>query len=101
MGARKSQLDFNQKDLYLSGAREMMTKELFEKRIIPEWRLKKQEKEVRKEQMSRKVIATKKRTAYREESRDKSGKEKGTGTKSSVVKLSAKEKGDQKEKPKA
>ena len=99
--ARKSQLDFNQKDLYLSGAREMMTKELFEKRIIPEWRLKKQEKEVRKEQMSRKVIATEKRTAYREESRDKSGKEKGTGIKSSVVKLSAKEKGDQKEKPKA
>ena len=51
--------------------------------------------------MSRKVIVTEKRTAYREESRDKSGKEKGTGIKSSVVKLSAKEKGDQKEKPKA
>ena len=44
--ARRSSLNFNQKDLDLAGAREMMTQELLEGRINPEWRMANWVKEV-------------------------------------------------------
>ncbi len=47
--ARRSSLNFNQKDLDLAGARERMTQELLEGRINPDWRMVNWVKEVGRE----------------------------------------------------
>ena len=51
--ARKSSLNFSQRDLYLACARERMTQELLEGRINPDWRMVNWVKEVRKNQENR------------------------------------------------
>ena len=48
--ARRSSLNFSQKDLNLAGARERMTQELLEGRINPDWRMVNWVKEVWKNQ---------------------------------------------------
>merc|ERR1712055_863662 len=50
---RKSSMNFSQRDLDLACARERMTQELLEGRIIPDWRMLNWVKEVRKNQENR------------------------------------------------
>merc|ERR1739838_1007219 len=52
--ARRSTLNFSQKDLYLADARERMTQELLEGRINPDWRMVNWVKEVWKNQKNNK-----------------------------------------------
>ena len=101
--ARRSSLNFSQKDLDLACARERMTQELLEGRIIPEWRMVNWVNEVWKNQNNRNENKEKgKGITCTVEKQYHCGKQKENGIKSSVEKSRAsKKESSQKERPKA
>ena len=101
--ARRSPLNFSQKDLDLACARERMTQELLEGRINPDWRMVNWVKEVWKNQKNRNENKGKENGITRTvEKQYHCGKQKENGIRSSAGKLGAKKKdSSQKETPKA
>merc|ERR1739842_125214 len=103
--ARRSTLNFSQKDLYLADARERMTQELLEGRINPDWRMVNWVKEVWKDQKNKNGNKEKGKEKGITSAVDKQshyGKQKENGIRSSVGKLGANKKEDsQKETPRA